>query len=251
MRGLFITGTDTDVGKTFWAAAILRTLCQQGHSVGAYKPVCSGAVESSPAEPPSWSDIETLHNACTGKFPGDLICPQQFLAPLAPPVAARLENRSVDEDLLQTGLLNWNSRVDGIVIEGIGGWKSPISDSLTVEHFAKWAGFPVLVIAAQRLGAINQTLLTVEAIQRSGLKVAGVILNEASQPENNSETRNQLISNAEEIQKFAEIPFLALAEFNHEAELRCDQTLASIDWWETMSPSTTDLFPTGKRETCH
>ncbi len=238
MRGLLITGTDTDVGKTFVATLIAKQLVRQQHRVGAYKPVCSGAVIGTAGEEPLWEDVEHLHNAVGKKFSKDWICPQKFTAALAPPVAAELEQQTVDEELLLGGLKTWENAVDGVIVEGVGGWKCPISKTLTLADFAQAAGYPVLIVATQKLGTINHALLTIESVRASGLQVAGLILNQ-------SVSNNDCMeSNAAQILKFAEIPFLALAEFEHEAELRCYQTSASIDWWETMSePSTSDGEP--------
>ncbi len=236
MRGLLITGTDTDVGKTYVATLIAKQLVLQQHRVGVYKPVCSGAVNGPAGGEPLWNDVEFLHDAIGKNFPKDCICPQKFNAALAPPVSAQQEGRTVDEGLLYSGLQKWKDEVDGIIIEGVGGWKCPISENLTLADFAQSVGFPVLVVAAQKLGTINHTLLTVESIRASGLHVAGLVLN---QPTSRSDCME---SNAEQILKFAEIPFLSLVGFGHETELRCEQTSASIDWWESMSKSTTSFY---------
>ena len=236
MRGLLVTGTDTDVGKTYLSTLIARQLILQQHNVGVYKPVCSGAVNGSVGEKSLWMDIESLHSAVEQKFPKSLICPQKFNAPLAPPVAAQLEGKMVSESLLLSGLQKWKNKVDGILIEGVGGWKCPISENLTVADFAQKLGFPVLVIAAQKLGTINHTLLTIESIRASGLEIAGLILNQTAN------CHGCMEQNASQILKYTEVPFLALAQFEHKTELRCFQTSASIDWWEVMSMSSTNIW---------
>src|SRR5689334_19570706 len=102
MRGLFITGTDTGVGKTHIACGILRDLREAGVRSGAYKPACSG-VEFLADGRQSWSDIEALAIATGNEFPLERICPQRFAAPLAPPAAASAEGRHVDPELLVSG----------------------------------------------------------------------------------------------------------------------------------------------------
>lgn len=235
MRGLLVTGTDTDVGKTYVSTLIAKQLVLQQHRIGVYKPVCSGAVIGPAGGEPFWNDIESLHDAIGRRFPKEWICPQKFKAALAPPVAAQLEGRTVDAGLLSSGVQKWKDEVDGIIVEGVGGWQCPISENLTLADFAQLIGFPVLIVAAQKLGMINHTLLTIESVRASGLHVAGLVLN---QPASCSDCTE---SNANQIQKFAEIPFLTLAQFGHETELRCDQTSASIDWWNTMSESATNF----------
>lgn len=235
MRGLLVTGTDTNVGKTYVTTLIAKQLALQQHRIGAYKPVCSGAVNEPVSEELLWDDIESLHDAIGKRCPKDWICPQKFKAALAPPVAAQLEGRTVNEELLLTGLQKWKDEVDGIIIEGVGGWKCPISETITLADFAQSIGFPVLIVAAQKLGTINHVLLTIESVRASGLKIAGLILN---QPASRSDCME---SNANQILKFTEIPFLALTHFGHETELRCDKTSASIDWWNVMSESSTNI----------
>ena len=98
LPGLFVVGTDTDVGKTFLTARIARQLLEEGVSVGAYKPVCSGC-EIGEDRSPRWPDVEMLAEALEHRFPRERICPQTFRAALAPPVAARLEGRRIDQEL--------------------------------------------------------------------------------------------------------------------------------------------------------
>lgn len=175
-RKLFITGTDTGVGKTWVACWLARKLAASGLRVGAYKPVCSGAIPA--AEGPVWDDIEQLHAALDGRFPRERIGPQRFLAPLAPPQAARLEGRAVDEALLIKGACWWDGQVDVLLIEGAGGWLSPVSDHLSNADAALQLADSVVIVAANRLGVINHTRLTVESVRRRGLPLKGVILNQ-------------------------------------------------------------------------
>jgi len=181
-RRLFITGTDTGVGKTQAACWIARAMTAQGLCVGLYKPVCSGASTAAAADRPRWDDVEQLSAAVGHAFPEDRICPQRFFAALAPPVAAMLEGRSVDELALVEGAAWWDDVVEILVIEGVGGWLSPISRTMTVADFAVRLGAPVLIVAANRLGVINHSLLTIESIRARGLPIAGLLLNQAEAP---------------------------------------------------------------------
>ena len=179
MRGLFITGTNTGVGKTWITADLLRRLRTDGKQVGAYKPACSGA-ETGADGGTVWPDIEALHAALDGEFPRNWICPQTFAAPLAPPSAARLEGREVNAQQLRDGISVWNDTVDLVLVEGVGGWLCPIADGETIADLAVDFGFPILLVVALELGAINHTLLSVESIQKRGLPMAGIVLNETT-----------------------------------------------------------------------
>lgn len=177
MHGLIITGTDTNVGKTWISQLILRALQADGHRCGAYKPVCSGATLRDGKR--EWSDVELLHAAIDHPVERSLICPQTFAAPLAPNVAARMENREVEEELLQSGLDAWRGRAEFVVVEGAGGLLCPVSEQSLFADLALRFDFPVLIVAANRLGVISHTLLTLSVARSRGLEVAGIVLNDS------------------------------------------------------------------------
>lgn len=179
MRGFFVTGTDTGVGKTHVSCEIVRDLRMQGHRVGAYKPVCSGARIASNGRS-IWDDVAKLQNALGGDVSEDQISPQRFDAPLAPPLAARQEGRSVDLNELQNGFDWWRSQCDLLVVEGAGGLLCPLTERETMADLAMRFQLPLLIVARLGLGTINHTLLTIEAARIRGLKIVGVLLNEAT-----------------------------------------------------------------------
>lgn len=207
-RGLFITGTDTGVGKTYVAAGIVRLLRKQGVRVGAYKPVASGSEPGSDGA--VWHDVEELHAALGGEFSRDVICPQRWHAAVAPPVAARLEGSQVDAALLRRGADWWRERVDLLVVEGAGGLLSPLTETETVVDLACDLGFPLLVVARLSLGTINHTLLTIEAALARRLRVAGVLLNQASPPD---AADRSLESNAAELARRTAVPVLGVLPY--------------------------------------
>jgi len=225
LRGLFITGTDTGVGKTFVASAIVRQLRQQGVQVGAYKPAVSGS-DPGP-EGPIWGDVELLHSALGGAYPREAICPQRFEAPLAPPVAARLEGREVDARRLVEGAAWWNERVDLLIVEGAGGWLSPIAEHVSVADVAHELGFPIVIVARLSLGTINHTLLTIEAAQARKVPIAGVILNQASAP---GVKDLSVETNASELARRTTVPILATIEHAPSADLLQVTALRRIDF---------------------
>lgn len=214
VQGLFITGTDTGVGKTSIGAAIVRRWHAQGRRVGAYKPVASGC-ETGPLGEAVWGDVEAYHAALNGEFPRERICPQQFSAPLAPPVAARREGRSVDDNLIISGATWWTAQVEVLVVEGAGGLLSPVSDVLSNADLAKSLGLGVLIVARLGLGTINHTLLTVEAAERRGLRIRGIVLN-AAQPTQGDQSVD---SNPDELARRCSAPILGVLPYSPDGDL--------------------------------
>jgi dethiobiotin synthetase len=180
--GLLITGTDTEVGKTYVAALIARELVAAGLRVGVYKPAASGCRRQ--GDGIISDDAVTLWESA-GR-PGELeaVCPQRFLAPLAPHLAARAEGRELDAELLHSGLEYWQARSQIILVEGVGGLMSPLSEEDYVADLAEEFGFPLVVVSRNALGTINQTLQTLvtAATFRDGLPIAGVVLNNPTAP---------------------------------------------------------------------
>jgi dethiobiotin synthetase len=178
LPGFFVTGTDTGVGKTQVACRIAAALHRQGKRVGIYKPVASGCARRG-AELVS-ADAIALWEAVGEHGNHEAVCPQRFAAPLAPHLAARLDGREVDPRRLRTGLNYWLKRSDIVIVEGAGGLMSPLGDEEYVADLALDLGFPLIVVAPNVLGVINQTLQTLIAAAtfRDGLAVAGVVLND-------------------------------------------------------------------------
>ena len=179
-RGLFITGTDTGVGKTYVGAIVARALSAAGMRVGVYKPVASGCRRE--RDSLVSGDATVLWEAAGRPGELDAVCPQRFAAPLAPHLAARAEGRAVDAERLAGGLAWWSNRCDVVLVEGAGGLMSPLTDDLYNADLAGQFGYPLLVVAPNRLGVINQTLQTLIAAAAlgEGLTVAGVVLNDVS-----------------------------------------------------------------------
>lgn len=185
-HGWFIAGTDTEVGKTYIACRMLRELRMRGKRVGAYKPAASGAISRES------SDAYQLWVAQGQSVSEELVNPQSFAAPLAPPLAAELENRHVDDALLISGVQQWVGRCDILLVEGAGGLMSPISWNLTNADLAREIGYPLVIVARNQLGAIHQVLATCEAAKAKGLIVAEVVLNDLDLPgENDAMNSNE------------------------------------------------------------
>lgn len=203
--GLFIAGTNTDVGKTHVAAMIVRELAASGRRVGVYKPAASGCREG--ADGLVADDAVALWEAAGRPATLEQVCPQRFLAPLAPPRAAQAAGRRVDAVLLRAGLEPWLATSDVVVVEGAGGLMSPLSDVDYNIDLAAEFGLPLVIVAANELGVINatlQTLITARA-RAPQLPIAGIVLNQATpRPDDAS-----LATNAEEIAARCNVPLLA------------------------------------------
>lgn len=223
--GLFITATDTGVGKTYVTALIARTLCEAGKSVGAYKPVCSGA-EADADGRPCWGDVEMLTAAIGRRFDSERICPLRFQAPLAPNVAARREGAQIDFERLCEGARWWQGRVEILLLEGVGGLLCPLTERETIADLVGALGYPLLVVARLGLGTINHTLLTIEAARSRGLAVAGVLLNEPEPLASLCGTEE----NPVEIERRARVPVLGILRHGRSLPTRADGSPVSIDW---------------------
>lgn len=202
MRGVFVTGTDTDVGKTYIACQIARQLTERGVRVGIYKPAASGCrwVEERLVS----EDAEALWHAAGEPQSLDEVCPQNFAAPLAPPLAAVAEGKSVDPQLLRDGLNAWRD-YEFVIVEGAGGLMSPLSADDFVADLAGDFGLPLVVVAANQIGVINQTLQTLitASVYGDGLDVSGVILNDVRDSGDPS-----CESNLEQLRKYCVPPVL-------------------------------------------
>lgn len=219
--GLFITGTDTGVGKTYVAAMIARALAASGRRVGVYKPAASGCrYEGNKLVA---DDALRLWDAAGRPGELDYVCPQRFAAPLAPHLAARAEGKEIDAALLRYGLGYWQQRSDVVLVEGCGGLMSPLCEDDYVAHLAEHFGFPLVVVARNALGTINATLQTLIAAEAfgDGLPVAGVVLNNVVPP---SAADPSASSNRREISARCGPPVLAEVAFGAE---RFD---AEVDW---------------------
>jgi len=202
MRGLFVTGTDTGVGKTEVACALLAGARADGLDVVAMKPAQSGV---SPGEP---SDADRLAAAAGAGEPMELVCPYSFAAPLAPAVAARLAGVEISLPRLLATARALASRHGALLVEGAGGLLVPLGPRETYADLAQALGLPVLIVARAGLGTVNHTALTVEALRARRLAVAGVVLNRTSAEADPSEPHN-----AAEIERITRVGVLASLPF--------------------------------------
>jgi dethiobiotin synthetase len=168
MKGCFITGTDTGVGKTFFTALWTRMLRAKGQSAFAFKPILCG----------ERVDAEILCHANDEKLSIDQINPVWLMPPLAPYSASLVEDRAFDWQKLRNHWAWVRDSVPGpILVEGVGGWLVPIDRQMSVREWAMELGLPVVIVCRAGLGTINHTMLTVENVRASGLKILGLVMN--------------------------------------------------------------------------
>jgi dethiobiotin synthetase len=174
-RTLFVTGTDTGVGKTLCSAALLHALARRHASVVGMKPVAAGLVAHGGAMVSE--DVLALRAASTLAVPPALDNPVALPEPLSPHLAARRAGRVVRVAELLAPARELQRQADALVVEGAGGWRVPLNDDETLADFALALGAPVVLVVGLRLGCLNHARLTAEAIRRDGLVLAGWVAN--------------------------------------------------------------------------
>jgi dethiobiotin synthetase len=173
-KGIFITGTDTGVGKTIVAAVLARLLRMRGLSVGVMKPVTSGCREENGK---LISDDAQLLSQAAGVDCSEDVAPYLLRKPVAPAEAAKQDGIVIDFSRISASFDRLAACHDFVIVEGAGGLMVPLAGGLLVADLARQLGLPLLVVARPELGTINHTILTCFAAQQMDLKVAGVVIN--------------------------------------------------------------------------
>ncbi len=187
LRGCFVTGTDTGVGKTVLAAAVVAGAKSRGVNVAARKPVITGLEQPTP---PAWPPDHELLARAAGCSADDVAI-VSYGPPVSPHLAAQLADRPIDAAELERKLRSASDHAELVVIEGVGGLLVPLSDGYDVRRLAGSLRLPLLIAARPGLGTINHTLLTVEAARSKGLEVTAVVLTPWSEPPGVVETSNR------------------------------------------------------------
>ena len=168
----FVTGTDTEVGKTFVTCALLHVLRDQGVNAIGMKPIAAGTDAEGKND-----DVEALIAASGVQAPRELINPYLFQPAIAPHIAAEEEGRSIDLGSIVTSFNTLRGMADTVLVEGVGGFCVPLGPDSDTADLAENLKLPVILIVGMRLGCINHALLTQQAIAARGLKLAGWIAN--------------------------------------------------------------------------
>lgn len=211
---LFITGTDTGVGKTYTAARLLHLLRASGTSCAGMKPICCGDRQ----------DAEVLLAAGSDSLTIDDVNPVWLKTPAAPFVGSLMEKVDIDIDRILAAFRSLQSQVEQVIVEGTGGWMVPIQRSYFFSDLATAMNLPVLAIAYNRLGCLNHAVLTVQSILGHGLRCVGLVLN------NVQETGDiAALTNADILRKILDVPVLgglgeSLTELPADWRLMLDST---------------------------
>ncbi len=205
--GLFITGTDTGVGKTLIAGAVAEILIEQGAKVGVFKPIATGCRRT-------WDglisyDTEFLAHCANSELPLSTITPVSYPTPAAPIVSAVCDGPPIDFDKIAAAYKQICQSCDIVIVEGIGGVRVPLTAEFDLLDLAVEFALPVVIVARPNLGTINHTLMTIDCIRAAKLKIAGIIINGFNATESTvaEETAAEVIARCSGVNILAEVPF--------------------------------------------
>lgn len=202
-RGIFITGTDTGVGKTVVTAALALHLKKRGILVGVMKPIETGCSPTRETQ----SDAGRLRSIIESEEPLGAIRPYSFAQPVAPLAAAQSEGQPINPDTIQKVYRLLSNRYDCMVVEGIGGVRVPITPTIGVTDLIRSLRLPVVVVGRSGLGGINHALLTIEALRRSRIPIVALVLNQ-TESARSAIARLQERTTLEILRKQAGVPVL-------------------------------------------
>ncbi len=200
-HGLFITGTDTDVGKTIFTSVLAGVLDKKGYDFGIQKPIQTGMSNE------KCTDLEVYKKFTKIKDNENLVIPERFREPQAPIISAELENRKVRIENIMESFYILNHKHKNMLIEGIGGVMVPITNSVMVVDLIRIFRLPVLIVSRPTLGTINHTCLTADFLKRRGIAIAGIVFSGVVQSENSI-----FIRVMEQIKRISRVPILGYLE---------------------------------------
>jgi dethiobiotin synthetase len=229
--GLFITATDTGAGKTLVSGAIAKILSAQGKKIGVLKPIATGCrkVRGTLVS----EDAEFLSACIDDKLTLDLINPIRYEIPASPFACERAEKKKVDLKKIFHAYKQICRNSDFVIVEGIGGAKVPLTNNYDVLDLAKDLKLPVVIVAGAKLGTINHTLLTIEAVRHKGLSLAGIVINGYDKKTADYAEK----SNAEIIKKLGKVKILAVVPYDKKVSTekkiigqKVLNALRKVDW---------------------
>ncbi|MBL1142218.1 MAG: dethiobiotin synthase [Proteobacteria bacterium] len=174
-QGVFIAGTDTGVGKTCFTISLIEALKNQGHAVSGMKPIASGASLKNGKLMNEDADLIMRHSGDAANY--ELINPVVYEMPVSPHIAAKEKGETIDLAKIIACYKKLTSDYKFIVVEGVGGWRVPVSDKSSIADMVRELNLPVILVVGLRLGCINHAILTAEAIKADGLKLLGWVSN--------------------------------------------------------------------------
>ena len=209
-KALFITGTDTDCGKTYAACAIMCAYKALGYKVVGFKPVASGSTYVDGALVNE--DVELLIEHANVELPANIINPYIFEPPISPHFAARQSGQRIEPQHIEMAFRHCQEAADIVVVEGAGGWRVPLDEGFDIAALSKQLNIPVVVVCGLRLGCINHTLLTINDIRRSDVPIFAWVANQISA------TYEYVDDTIATIQSAVSVPLLAKLEYSKVAD---------------------------------
>jgi dethiobiotin synthetase len=205
-KGFFITGTDTEIGKTTASLALMHAFKQQGYKVAGMKPVaaeCQATKDGLRND-----DALKLLNESSIELPYELVNPFAYEPPIAPHIAAAQANFPIYIDVITNAYGKIAAQADIVIVEGVGGWAVPINEHQTMAEVAKALHLPVILVSGIRLGCLNHTLLTYGAIKSSGCLIAGWIANLLNEENTVSQQNIEYLKKSLPITYLGTLPYL-------------------------------------------
>ena len=206
MSGLFITGTDTEIGKTFVSSILIKIIAEEGYKVTGMKPVASGAKNVNGIL--KNDDALSLIQASNVDADYNSVNPYVFEPAVSPHIAAEQAGIEINLDEIKKCFSQLQKKSDVVVVEGVGGWYAPLSTHTTVADLAESLKLPIIIVVGLRLGCLNHALLTVEAIRKSGLSIAGWVANHVEKDFSFAEKNITTLK-----EYFNDLPFLGLVHY--------------------------------------
>lgn len=206
MNGFFVTGTDTEIGKTWCSLGLIARLQQEGYTVSAMKPVASGCDRT--AEGLRNDDALKLQAQASTQLPYDRVNPYAFEPAIAPHIAAAEAGVAIEPQSIVERCAELSSKSDYCVVEGVGGWQVPLGDNTSVAGLAAALGLPVILVVGLRLGCINHALLSAESIRASGCRLAGWIANNVTPEMERQEGNIQAIGQRIDAPLLGVVPYM-------------------------------------------
>lgn len=176
----YVTGTDTEVGKTVASTALLQAARLLGRRTAGYKPVASGSEMTDDGL--RNGDALALQRNSVLSLRYEQVNPYTFAEPTSPHIVSADEQRPIEADVLSAGLRALEAEADWVLVEGAGGWFTPLSTTLTLADWVRMEQLPVILVVGVKLGCINHAVLTAQAVQQAGLRLAGWIANDVTPP---------------------------------------------------------------------
>lgn len=205
--GFFVAGTDTGVGKTLVAAALLRRFGALGLRAAGMKPIAAGCEQGRN------EDVEALLAAGMRGLDRSLVCPYLFEPPIAPHIAAKEAVVKIDLAVIDAAFQQLRNKADVVIVEGVGGFRVPLDEREDAGAIPKRLGLPVILVVGMRLGCLNHALLTQEAIEAEGLELAGWIANRIDPAMARAKENVETLKRRLRAPLLADVPFGPLSEF--------------------------------------